>query len=57
METIRSITSTHDEKAYAYALIHATIRTHQAVASSRHGEARLAYIKHFLAKKVLTGKE
>jgi hypothetical protein len=55
METIRSKTSTPDEKAYAYAPIDAAIRTHQAMASA--GEARLTYIKRFNAKKILTGEE
>jgi hypothetical protein len=51
MQTIRSITSTPDEKAYAYALIDAPIRTDKAVASP--GEARLTYIRRFKAKKIL----
>jgi hypothetical protein len=55
METIRAVTSPADETAYAYSLIDAAPRTHQAVASA--GEARLTYIRHFKAKKVLTGEE
>jgi hypothetical protein len=55
LETIRSNTSTPDEKAHAYALIDTTIRTHQAVASVK--EARLTYIRRFKAKKVFTGEE
>jgi hypothetical protein len=39
MEAIRPVTSTLDEKAYAYSLIDAALRTHQAVDSA--GEARL----------------
>jgi hypothetical protein len=39
METIRSVTATPVEKAYAYSLIDAAVRTHQAVAAA--GEARL----------------
>jgi hypothetical protein len=55
METIRSVTSTPDETAYAYSLVNAALRTHQAVASA--GEARLSYIMRFKAKKILTGEE
>jgi hypothetical protein len=55
METIRSVTSTPDETAYAYSLVDAALRTHQAVASA--GEARLTYIRRFKAKKILTGEE
>jgi deoxyhypusine synthase len=55
METIRSVTSTPDETAYAYSLVDAALRTHQAVASA--GEARLTYIMRFKATKILTGKE
>jgi hypothetical protein len=55
METIRTVTSTPDEKAYAYSLIDAALRTHQAVASTR--EARLTYIRRFKAKKILNGEE
>jgi hypothetical protein len=55
METIRAVTSTPDEKAYAYFLIDAALRTHQAMASA--GEARLTYIMRFKAKKILTGEE
>jgi hypothetical protein len=55
METIRAVTSTPDETTYAYSLIDATLRTHQAVASA--GEARLTYIRRFKAKKILTGEE
>jgi arginine/ornithine N-succinyltransferase beta subunit len=54
IETIRAVTSTPDEKAYAYSLIYAAIRAHQAVASP--GEARLTYIKRFKAKKIPTGE-
>jgi hypothetical protein len=55
METIRAVTSTPDEKAYAYSLIDDAVRIHQAVTSAR--EARLTNIKRFNAKKILTGKE
>jgi hypothetical protein len=55
METIRAVTYTPDEKAYAYSIIDAALRTHQAVASA--GEARLTYIGRFRAKKILNGKE
>jgi hypothetical protein len=55
METIRAVTSTPDETAYAYSLGDAALRTHQAVASA--GEARLTYIRRFKAKKILTGGE
>jgi hypothetical protein len=55
METIRAVTSTPDEKAYAYSRIDAALRTHQAMASA--GEARLTYIRRFKAKKILTGEE
>jgi hypothetical protein len=56
METIRSNTSTPDEKAYAFALIDAMIRTQQEVASA--GEARLTYTRRFKASmKILTGEE
>jgi hypothetical protein len=55
METIRVVTSTPDEKAYAYFLIDAALSTHQAVASA--GEARLTYIMRFKVKKILTGEE
>jgi hypothetical protein len=55
METIRSVTSTPDEKTYAYTLIDAAIRTHQRKASG--GAARLTYIRRFKAKKILTGEE
>jgi hypothetical protein len=53
METIRAVTSTPDGTAYAYSLVDAALRTHQAVASP--GEARLTYIRRFKAKKILTG--
>jgi hypothetical protein len=55
METIRAVTSTPDETTYAYSLVDAALRTHQAMASA--GEARLTYIKRFKAKKILTGEE
>jgi hypothetical protein len=55
MEPIRPNISTPDENAYAYALIDAAIRTHQAVALA--GEARLTYIRRFKAKKILTREE
>jgi hypothetical protein len=55
LETIRSDTSTPDEKAYAYARINAAIRRHQAVASTT--EARLTYIIRLKAKKIPTGEE
>jgi hypothetical protein len=55
METIRAVTFTPDEKAYAYSLIDAAIRTHQALAST--GEARLTYIKRFKAKKIFSGED
>jgi hypothetical protein len=55
MKTIRAVTSTPDEKAYAYSLIPAALRTHQAMALA--GEARLTYIMRYKAKKILTGKE
>jgi hypothetical protein len=55
METVRSDTSTPDETAYAYSLVDAALRTHQAVAST--GEARLTYTRRFKAKKILTGEE
>jgi hypothetical protein len=59
METIRSDTFTPDETAYAYSLVDAALRTHQAVASA--GEARLTYIRRFKAKnapaKIFTGEE
>jgi hypothetical protein len=55
METIHSVTSTSDKTAYAYSLVDAALRTHQAVAST--GEARLTYIVRFKAKKILTGEE
>jgi hypothetical protein len=49
METIRAVTSTPDEN------IDAALRTHQAVVSA--GEARLAYIRRFKAKKILICEE
>jgi hypothetical protein len=55
METIRSVTSTSHEKANAYALIDAPIRTHQAVASA--GLAQLTYIMPFETKKILNMEE
>jgi ethanolamine utilization microcompartment shell protein EutS len=55
VETIRAVTFTPDETAYAYSLVDAALRTHQAVASA--GEVRLTYIRRFNAKKVLTGEE
>jgi hypothetical protein len=55
METIRAVTSTPDEATYAYSLVDAALRTHQAVASA--GEARLTYIMRFKARKILTGEE
>jgi hypothetical protein len=55
METIRAVTSTPDETAYAYSLVDAALRTHQAVAST--GEARLACIRRFKGKKIPTGEE
>jgi hypothetical protein len=55
METNRAVTSTPDEKAYAFSLIDAAIRTHKAVAS--RGEARLTYIRRFKANKILSGNE
>jgi hypothetical protein len=55
METIRAVTSTLDERAYAYSLADAALRAHKAVASA--GEARLTYIRRFKAKKILTGEE
>jgi hypothetical protein len=55
METIRAVTSTPDETAHAYSLVDAALRTHEAVASA--GKARLAYIRRFKAKKILTGEE
>jgi ribosomal protein L12E/L44/L45/RPP1/RPP2 len=55
LETIRSVTCTPDEKAYAYSLIDASTRTHQTAASA--GKARLTYIRRFKAKKVLTGEK
>jgi hypothetical protein len=55
METIRAVTSTPDEKAYAYSLIDATLRTNQAMASA--GEARLTFISRFKAKKILSDEE
>jgi hypothetical protein len=54
METIRAVTSTPDEKAYAYSFIDAALRTHQAVASAEI--ARLTYIMRFKAKKILSGE-
>jgi hypothetical protein len=55
METIRAVTSTPDEATYAYSLVDAALRTHQAVASA--GEMRLTNIRRFKAKKILTGEE
>jgi hypothetical protein len=55
METIRAVASTPDEKAYAYSLIDAALRAHQAVTSA--GEARPTNIKRFEAKKILNGEE
>jgi hypothetical protein len=55
METIRAVTSTPDETAYAYSLVDAALRTHQAMASA--GKARLTYITRFKAKKILTDEE
>jgi hypothetical protein len=55
METIRAVSSTPDETTYAYSLVDAALRTHQAMAST--GEARLTYIMRFKAKKILTGEE
>jgi hypothetical protein len=55
METIRSTTSTPDEKICAYALIDAAARTHKAVAAG--GEARLTYIMRFKAENILNGEE
>jgi hypothetical protein len=55
METIRADSSTPDEIAYAYSLVDAALRTHQALASA--GEARLTYMMRFKAKKILTGEE
>jgi hypothetical protein len=55
METIRAVSSTPDETAYAHSLVDAALRTHQAVASA--GEARLTYIGRFNVKKILTGEE
>jgi hypothetical protein len=55
MEAIRAVTSFPDETTYAYSLVDAALRTHQALASA--GEARLTYIKRFNAKKILTGEE
>jgi hypothetical protein len=52
MKYTRSGTSTPDEKVYAYSLIEAAVRTHQALAAA--GEERLAYIIRFKAKKILT---
>jgi hypothetical protein len=54
METIRAVTSTPDETAYAYSVVDAALRTHQALASA--GETRLTYIRRFKAKKILTGE-
>jgi hypothetical protein len=54
-ETIRSSTSNLDEKAYAYSLIDAAVRTHKGVAAA--GEARLNYVTRFKAINILTGKE
>jgi hypothetical protein len=55
METIRAVTSTPDETTYAYSLVDAALRAHQAMALT--GEARLTCIKRFKAKKILTGEE
>jgi hypothetical protein len=55
METIRAVTSTPDKTAYAYSLVAAALRTHQAVAST--GEARLTCIRRLKAKKILTSEE
>jgi hypothetical protein len=55
METTRAVTSTPDEAAYAYSLVDAALRTHQAMASA--GEARLTYTRRFKAKKILGGEE
>jgi hypothetical protein len=55
VETIRAVTSTPNETTYAFSLVDAALRTHQAVASA--GEARLTYIRRFKANKILTGEE
>jgi hypothetical protein len=55
METIRSVNYTPDGKTYAFALIDAAIRAHQAVAST--AEARLTYIIRFKVRRILNGEE
>jgi hypothetical protein len=55
MDSICAVTYTPDQKAHAYSLIDAALRTHQAVASA--GEARLTYIMRFKVKKILNGEE
>jgi hypothetical protein len=43
VETIRLVTATPDEKAYAYSLIDAAVRTHQAVASTGKRDSHASY--------------
>jgi hypothetical protein len=55
MQMIRSVIATPDEKAYAYSLIEAATRTHQAMTATE--EVRLTDIGRLKAKKILTGEE
>jgi hypothetical protein len=55
METIRTVTSTPDEKAYSYSLINAALLTHRQVAST--GKARLPYTMRSKANKILSGEK
>jgi hypothetical protein len=55
VEAILAVTSTPEEKVYAYSLIDAALRTHRAVASA--GEARLTYITGFKVVKILIGEK
>jgi hypothetical protein len=50
MKTIRAVICTPNEKAYAYNLIVAAVRMHQAMVS---GKARLVFTRRFKAKKIL----
>jgi hypothetical protein len=55
MATIRSTTATAVERAHAWDVHDAAVRTHKAI--TQVVESRLSYIRRFKGKKALTGEE
>jgi hypothetical protein len=55
LATVRSTTATATERAHAWDIIDAAVRTHKAVTQAV--ESRLTYVRRFKGKKALTGEE